>query len=452
MEWPVEADGQAGRRPVFRALTGESGRRYDRRMINRRAAIASLSSLPVLAGTKAFGAPLSPPQALLWKEGRYLHEYLRAKAALETAKGQDLAVALELFGMIAAMVGDEDGALSSWARAYPPKRTSAPDLSRFAAEDAVEAIARAAVGRRVVILNEAHYSSRCRAFAADLAERLAQDGFAFFAAETFTPNHAAAKLNNGAPLTTDIGYYTDDPQFANMVRRARTAHLTFCEYEQTEAQQGGPASDQIATREEAEATNLIGNVLSKSPNGRVFVYCGYHHAAKAPLGANTWMAARLKQKTGVDPLCIDQTNGLPHYDLEEEAAEMTAVLARFAPNRPIVVRTPEGAPYALGEYGGAVDFAVYHPRLPKVDGRPGWLASGPRQRLEVALPNGRKDQALLQAVPAAEASAAANVVPADQTLVGAGARTGVLFLPPGGYELRLETLSGVTPLGARSIA
>lgn len=425
-------------------------------MISRRAAIVGVLSLPLLAGTNAGGTPQSSPEALLMNNGLYLPEYLKWKAALETAKGDALDFALQRFGMVAAMVGDEDGALSSMARssiarARPAKRTSPPDLSHFVAEDAVEAIAKAAMGRRIVILNEAHYSSRCRAFAAEVSERLARDGFSVFAAEDFTPGHAAAKLNSSAPITTDLGFYMEDPQFAEMVRRARSAQFTFGEYEQTQAQEAGPDAGQIATREEDQATNLITNILDRAPNARVLIYCGYHHAAKTPIGQNIWMAARLKQKTGIDPLCIDQTSGLPHYDLTEESAELTAVLAKFAPNRPIVVTTPEGAPYALGEYNGAVDLAVYHPRLPKVDGRSGWLASGPRRRLEVELPREGKDQALLQALPATEASAAANVVPADQTLVSPDARTGVLFVRPGQYVLRLETIAGITPLGTKSV-
>jgi hypothetical protein len=237
-----------------------------------------------------------------------------------------------------------------------------------------------------------------------------------------------------------------------MARRARRARLAFREYEETGAQRSSPDPDRIAVREEAEAANLVANVLDKNPDARVFVYCGFSHAAKRPIASNTWMAARLMRKTGIDPLCIDQTEGLPYYDRAREPAELSAVLSRFAPDKPIVVRTAAGAPHALGDFNGAVDLAVVHPRLPRVDGRPGWLASAPRRRLEIELPAPLGGQALLQAVPSAEASMAPNVVPADQMLIDPGARSGVLFVRPGRYDLRLETLDGVMPLGRRSAA
>lgn len=419
---------------------------------NRRSVIVGLSSMTGFAGATSHADPIPFSKAylerlaFLEKDGRYLPAYLEAKAALATARGDDLYFALEMFGMIAARVGDEDGALASSAKRWPPRRSSPPDLSNYVAEDALNAIVRAARGRRVVVLNEAHYSSRCRAFGAQVAQRLAADGFSVFAAEDFATERAEAKLNSVAPITTDLGVYIGDPQFAELVRRARAARMTFHEYEQTSAQE---KDHRVATREEAEATNLA-QILDEAPDARVFVYCGYAHAGKAPIGKNIWMAARLKQMTGIDPLCIDQTEGLPHDDPADESSELTAVLSRFAPSRPIVVKSPDGAPYELGAYNGAVDMSVFHPRLTKVDGRPGWLASGPRRRLETELPPGRKDQVLVQALPWAEA-AAPNVVPADQVLAAPETHSAALFVRPGRYVLRMETVAGVTVLGTVNV-
>jgi hypothetical protein len=53
---------------------------------------------------------------------------------------------------------------------------------------------------------------------------------------------------------------------------------------------------------------------------------------------------------------------------------------------------------------------------------------------------------LIQAVPSAELAKAAHTVPADQLLVEDGRRGVDLWLPAGTYDLRIETLSGHTPL------
>lgn len=386
-------------------------------------------------------------EALLEQGGHYLPAYIQAKNALMTARGDDLNFALEMFGMIAARVGDEDGALLAEARRWPPTARNSPDLSDYIAEDALDTISRAAVNRRIVILNEAHYSSRCRAFGAELAERLAEGGFSIFAAEDFSTGRAETKLNAGAPVTRDLGVCISDPQFAEMVRRARAAGMTFREYEQSSIQS---TDRSIMAREDAEATNLI-RILDGEPNARIFVYCGYAHAMKAPYNGHSWMAAVVKQRTGVDPLCIDQTEGLPHDNPADESSALTAILGQFLPNRPIVVKAPSGTPYELGNYRNRVDFSVFHPRLPKVGGRPGWLNTGGRRRLDVHLPQPRTEQVLVQAVPWVRPLDSAFVIPADQVVANPDTHTAVLFVRPGRYILRIETVTDFRTLGSVSV-
>lgn len=143
---------------------------------------------------------------------------------------------------------------------------------------------------------------------------------------------------------------------------------------------------------------------------------------------------------------MTQAFGSPAPDPADSPPLVEAVLQRFGPDRPIVVRGPDGRPPE--GVGAGVDLAVFHPRLAEVDGRPGWLAAAPgRRRAVFRLPTPTWEETLLSATPAAEASRARNVIPADQYRVEAGVREAVFFLRPGDYVVASEVLAGKERLG-----
>lgn len=399
------------------------------------------------AGLAALGAPAMARAAdtadEAFMKGLYLGELIKARGEAASGAGRQWS----------ALCGDETGALTE-PTGSARKERNGPDLSAAQAADAVAAIRAAARGRRVVVLNEAHHVSRCRSFGASVMRALREDGFTWFAAETFGPRFPGAphvsEWRPGRPFLPSYGFYTRDPVFAEMVREAGELGYRFVDYEQRPDQRhlaaDAPRNDQIAEREEAQASNLIANLFREHPNARVLVYVGYSHAAKAPVADNPpWFAARLKAKTGLDPLTIEQAFGWPGLTSKEDTAEVAAVLARFAPTRPISVRGAS-VPFLTGRYAGAFDVAVYHPRLPDVDGRPGWLAADPkRKRAAFDLPGPTDALALVQAVRQEEGEGA---VPSDHYPLEAGATRAVFFLRPGRYRVRLETLDGYRSLGA----
>ncbi|MDZ4376129.1 MAG: hypothetical protein U1C74_32510, partial [Phenylobacterium sp.] len=121
-------------------------------------------------------------------------------------------------------------------------------------------------------------------------------------------------------------------------------------------------------------------------------------------------------------------------------AEVAAVLERFAPKRPIAV-SRAGRAFSDRIFDGKVDLSVFHPRLPKVAGRPGWLAADPaRKAVEVSVP-AFEGPALVQALHRGEGA----VIPADHLLLEPGQARATLLLRPGVYFLRLETTRGIEP-------
>lgn len=378
-------------------------------------------------------------------EGRYLPQYLDLQA--KTAAGDE--AARWQLSQYAALLGDEATALGVVAQARRPNARS-PDLAGATMVKALDAIAEAAADRQIVILNEAHNHSRHRAFAAQVMRRLRPLGFEWFAAEAFIsrqpePAPMIADYRSGEPFLHAYGYYTQDPVFAETVREAARLGYRLVDYEFRPDQRAPEGSDmdrQMADREEAQAENLIANALARNPDARIFVYCGYSHAMESPTSYGEWFASRLKRKTGIDPLTIEQASNTPDLRPEDDEAHVAAVLAAFAPTEPVIVRRPDGSVVSMPLYDGQVDLSVFHPRLDPVRGRPGWLATDAGRRLiDVDVP-GTQSPALLQALWSSEGPAG---VPADQLLLAEGQRRATLALRPGRYTLRLEQPDGLDP-------
>ena len=350
----------------------------------------------------------------------------------------------------AAFLGDERRALHQSATLLPA--TAFGPAAR--AEDAITRIVADASGRRVVILNEAHTASRHRMFLIQLLRALKPLGFTHLAAEAFIngrglpPKFDVRSFRPGAPFQWDFGHYTRDPVFAEAMREAAELGYRLLPYEQRADQNQADSKDRkagIAEREEAQAGNFIEALNTLPSDARVLVFVGYNHLRKSPdADGNEWFALRLRRKAGVEALTVAQAVTGSFGPHAPDGPLTRAVLDRFAPRWPVVVT--DGGRVVGAEREGA-DLAVFHPALPDVDGRPGWLAAdSARRRAPVVLPRGGwRGPALLQGVRADDPDPA---VPADQQLLPYGAREAVLFLRPGPYRLRLETLDGHRRLGS----
>jgi hypothetical protein len=385
--------------------------------------------------------PLTPEEQFM-TEGRYLPQYLDLKA--RAAAGERAAGGF--LSQYASFLGDEATALGLEERPRDPA-TPLPDLSRAESRDAIEAIVEAAATSRIVILNEAHNTSGHRGFAARVMRALRPLGFDWFAAETFlqpqqVPAPSIRSYAQNTPFFSSLGYYSNDPVYAETVREAARLGYRFADYEERWNQTAGDDADgatRIATREQAQADNLVAGILNDHPDARIFIYCGYSHAMETPHRTGTWFAARLKEKTGLDPLTIEQSNNWPATVPANDPAHVAAVLDRFAPTAPISV-TLDGGMVGSRMYQGQMDLSVFHPRLPPVSGRPGWLAADPARRaVEIDLP-AFEGPTLLQAMWAGEGVAG---IPADHFLLTPGQTRATLILHPGTYFLRLEQAAGI---------
>lgn len=169
--------------------------------------------------------------------------------------------------------------------------------------DPVAEIVRQSAGRRVVIINEAHERPQHRAFIQRVATALRDEGFSIYAAETFMP---PAREARAWPSVQD-GFYSNEPVFGAALRHLRAQGYRFFQYEDMSPDpENASGRERIARREAGQSANLQ-RILAENPNARILVHAGFDHLLEEPdRFGNNWMARRLKEATGIDPLTIDQ--------------------------------------------------------------------------------------------------------------------------------------------------
>jgi hypothetical protein len=335
----------------------------------------------------------------------------------KVARGDDRAL------QALAVVGRDD----LIAQAAAPPQVCKPLVKGGVDVDPLAEIVRRARDTQVVIVNEAHDAPRDREFIADIAAALRPLGFGTYAAETFSDT--VERTGPTYPRTTD-GTYSQEPVFGDLLRRARALGYAFVPYEVATtslAKRDAPPTAveiraDVGQREEAEANNLVARIFAVDPHARVLIHVGSAHALETAQRSSdgaeaAWMALRLKQKTGIDPLTISQTSFGPFGD--------RAVLCGTG---------AEGEPL-----DASFDMRVMQPATSFEQGRPTWrMALG--QRL-IGVPAALKKPLERIIVEARRASEPDDAVPMDCIMMDPGEDL-PLLLPPGSYAVRAKTLPG----------
>jgi hypothetical protein len=325
----------------------------------------------------------------------------------------------QLYGQLLPSVGRDD----LWS-AYPNSVRNdgacgrLPQVSGSIQEQIIEF----ARSTQIVIINEAHDMPWHREMTLSLLEPLWDQGYRYLAAEAFSeqvhdyPEEAFGRLS--------AGYYTVDPVFGELIRAAKRLGYELVPYEAPippESVRDGPRSERIAFREEAQANQLMERVFARDAEAKVIVHVGYSHATEVPIpsldgSTMSWMATRLKEKSDIDPLTIDQTYcRSPGADLE---------LARPTDQMPF----------------GTFDLAIAYPDVSVDRGRATWRLSAGKQLVDVpeeSIPN--DGRAILEVRHANESDRA---IPVDRLLMHAGESI-PLVLPEGRFRLTvLEEVTG----------
>lgn len=323
-----------------------------------------------------------------------------------------------------ALYGREDLITGGHAQEYTPSTCQLSE-DRGNPLDVIEELARS---HQIVIVNESHVRSGTRGTILDIAERLAPLGFDVFAAETFSHRfdetsggeNDSFRRRFGGPRQdtykdTD-GYYTSEAMFGRLVRRAQATGYRLVPYEQKfdpQAERPEDFVERVSLREEAQANNLIANILDEEPDARILIHVGYNHVFDEPIAWEDgrevfWMAAGLKAKTGIDPLTIDQTT---------------------------CIGNGEGDMLRLADHPmDAADIAIDRPITSFVRGRPSFrLTHGD---IPTAIPVELMPSEGWHIIEAWREDQDAEEVPMDRVAVRPEDQDIALMLPPGHYRLR----------------
>ncbi len=361
-------------------------------------------------------------------------------------EGMQGAAAMQAF----AMVGREDliARFEPGAFTYQP----CPVLEG----DALETVIEAARDAQIVIINEAHDQPFHRRVIQQVGLGL-RDEFEVFAAETFNYLRLMEPREPGP-----LGWHDREPVFARQIAALDEAGYRFAAYEIRAPQRDPQAQSRearIAVREEAQADNLIAEVLQDDPDARILVHVGYSHVLEAaqpqpgmaPEGEDAeplvWFAARLKAKTGIDPLTISQTHCSPAAAAplgESEGADggVDDSSEGEGPADPSPAIAPGALVLADGSSAapeGAVDLFLAHGPITFTDHRPDWRrAAGD---VGVAVPEALLPQDGPVILEARASDATPEHLPIDRVLVYPG-EAPVLLLPQGEWVVTAWNADG----------
>jgi len=271
----------------------------------------------------------------------------------------------------------------------------------------------------LVIINEDHKMPRDRAFILELLKALKAKGFTHYAAETFQDSINENDLKFS--LSGD-GYYSNEPIYGRLLTYVKQAGFKLVPYEQTDNQrapEGAAIDERINYRENAQRDNLIAAVLDAEPATKMVVHVGHSHVAEMPIirrNSNVgtkWMAARLKEKTGINPLTISQTAC--------RSAGVSSVVSSEVLNKDNGLVTTY------------TDYVLGHVPLTFSKKRPNW-----RRKIgdvEIAIPSSFtnfSEPVLIEARLENHPDAA---VPVDRLLIREGESEIPLLLPSGSYRI-----------------
>jgi len=300
------------------------------------------------------------------------------------------------------------------------------DLGSGPNDDVLGLIAERAKDTRILIINEAHDRPAHRAFIQRVASKVRELGYTVFSAETFGDNIVESE---GLPYARWFdGTYSNEPAFGSLVREVKALGFRLAHHEHMPTDTDGTLNryDRAAHREEGQANNLVQILSEMSEDERLLVHVGYSHAAEVPIKSFlnkqlAWMGSRLKAKTGIDPLTIDQTG----------CRSTTGSVAL----------SPPDTRYVPGQF----DVVVAHPQPAFDEGRPSWRVEPGVQKVRIPAELLSDHSRVL--VEARNAGEPGESVPIDRLLLWPGEAL-PLLLQAGRYELIAFFENGGDPITA----
>ncbi len=302
----------------------------------------------------------------------------------------------------------------------------------FRPTNARDFILQRAKDEKIVMINEAHHQPMHRVFTTSLLQGLYDQGYRYLGLETFA--HEDTLLNErGYPLLVS-GYYTQEPQFGNLVREALRIGYELFPYETQIFADG--------KEREIQQARYIQQMVEAHPEGKFLIHCGFDHINEAE-GLTGWekaMASRVKEYTGIDPFTINQEILTERYQPERENPffKLVDTLSEAS-----VFINQAGDLFRGAPGDERFDVRLFHPRTTYTGGRPAWLLMPGQRKIYTINPDTIRlaYPVMIKAYPVGESREA---VPVDIVEWQNYSDQKALVLPPGEYALRMLNLAGDT--------
>lgn len=254
-------------------------------------------------------------------------------------------------------------AIASWSksmnlREYTPSTKDSMLLRNGKILNAKDYIITRAKNEELLIINEAHHLSMHRSFTLSLLKELFDCGYKYLALEALHDT----LINNRKFATLKSGYYTQEPEFGNLINEALKIGYKVFGYETLTGFNG--------KEREIEQAKNIQNFLNKHPKGKLLIHCGFDHVYENEvIGWEKAMAGRLKEYLGVDPFTIDQVR------FTEKGNKKYNHLFIYAANQnqPFVLMDENNIPFNGFSEPKQTDIVVIHPTTLYLNDRPNWF-------------------------------------------------------------------------------
>lgn len=242
-----------------------------------------------------------------------LARYIYLVSLLPELGPSDRQIAMQMF----SSVEDELGLYNEAIRDFPlksriPESVKLPTPTEWKSASASDVVTTMALGRQIVLINEAHHDAHTRQLTLELLPKLRALGFNYFAAEALVATDPAL-MKRGYPTKQSGTEYLHEPSYGDMIRLAIKLGYKIIPYDIDERTQ--------QQREAGQAENLYGKIFKNDPKARLLVHAGYAHIDKAKGRLNNIepMAMHLQALTGIEPLSIDQTQFREQLPRERDA-------------------------------------------------------------------------------------------------------------------------------------
>lgn len=261
-----------------------------------------------------------------------------------------------------SFAGSHSNALITRDKAAEIESSRVEDLANYNAKSAVVEILERAKTHQIVMVNEAHDIAQHRVLTYSLLKGLWKQGYRYFAAETLSSS-ATLQIDRGF-ITKQVGYYTREAIYANLVLSAKKIGFEIVSYDQHKPSK----LNTIDERETNSALTLKEKVFDKDPNAKIIIHVGYSH-----INEEKWLASKLKKYTGLETLTIDQTTRIERSNTKYEHPTYSRAVKNVELQEPFIfVKGHE----VWSSDSNKWDISIFWPRTSYLNGRPKWASLG----------------------------------------------------------------------------